>query len=282
MATTPARVSAADQQPSDRTHGQRGSTPVFKVTSGLRRGGPIQRILACGTLLSAALALSSAPAAWAGGGVGVTITSLGHSAIVVRGGGATVLLNPFRAVGCAAGLAEPRLAADVILASSQLKDEGAAVASGRLLVKPGSYKVAGLKIEGIAAPHDRVGGKRFGFSTLWRWKQGGLDIAHLGGTTATLKPEDRVLLGRPDVLIIGVGGGAKVYTGQEAAAVVRELQPRRVIPVQYRNAGPSSSCDLGSIEPFLQAMAPAKVVRSGSSISLSPPLGEATVIEVLR
>lgn len=32
-----------------------------------------------------------------------------------------------------------------------------------------------------------------------------------------------MLLGRPDVLIIGVGGGAKVYDGTEAAAVVKEL-----------------------------------------------------------
>jgi L-ascorbate metabolism protein UlaG (beta-lactamase superfamily) len=257
------------------------------VSSPSKRGALIRSALlngalVKGALISGGLALSAAPPAWAGGGTGVTISSYGHSAIVVRGGGATVLLNPFLAVGCAAGLAEPRIAADVILASSQLKDEGAPVARGRLLVKPGSYRVAGLKIEGIAAPHDRVGGKRFGLSTLWRWQQGGLDFAHLGGTTATLKPEDRVLLGRPDVLIIGVGGGAKVYTGEEAAAVVRELQPRRVIPVQYRNAAPSASCDLGSIEPFLKAMAPSKVVRSGNSLSLRPPLGEATVIEVLR
>ena len=299
MATPPACVSAADQQTSgaaehpsrlglpggDRPERPRQTTapvPTGRVSSPSKRGALICSALLNGALISGGLALSAAPPAWAGGGTGVTISSYGHSAIVVRGGGATVLLNPFLAVGCAAGLAEPRIAADVILASSQLKDEGAPVARGRLLVKPGSYRVAGLKIEGIAAPHDRVGGKRFGLSTLWRWQQGGLDFAHLGGTTATLKPEDRVLLGRPDVLIIGVGGGAKVYSGEEAAAVVRELQPRRVIPVQYRNAAPSASCDLGSIEPFLKAMAPAKVVRSGNSLSLRPPLGEATVIEVLR
>ncbi len=306
MATPPACVSAADQQTSsaadqqtssaadhpnslDRPGGDRperprqttAPVPTGRVSGRFKHGALICSALLNGALISGGLALSAAPPAWAGG-TGVTISSYGHSAIVVRGGGATVLLNPFRAVGCAAGLAEPRIAADVILASSQLKDEGAPVARGRLLVKPGSYRLAGLKIEGIAAPHDRVGGKRFGQSTLWRWQQGGLELAHLGGTTATLKPEDRVLLGRPDVLIIGVGGGAKVYTGEEAAAVVRELQPRRVIPVQYRNAAASASCDLGSIEPFLKAMAPAKVVRSGNSLSLMPPLGEATVIEVLR
>ena len=213
---------------------------------------------------------------------GVTITSYGHSALLIRGGGATVLVNPFQAVGCAAGLAEPRVSADVILASSRLRDEGAAVARGRMLVRPGSYRVAGLQIEGIGAPHDRVGGRRFGMATLWRWKQGGLDIVHLGGTAAPLKPEDRVLLGRPDVLILGVGGGAKVYSGAEAAEVVRELQPRRVIPVQFRNAPPSASCDVGPIEPFLQAVAPAKVVRSGASLSVVPPLGDQTVIQVMR
>ena len=229
--------------------------------------------------LTSSLALL--PAASAAGG-GVTITSYGHSALLISGGGARVLLNPFQAVGCAAGLAEPRVSADVILASSQLKDEGAPVASGRFLVKPGSYRVAGLAIEGIGAPHDRVGGKRFGLSTLWRWRQGGLDIVHLGGTAGAIAPEDRVLLGRPDVLIIGVGGGAKVYDGQEAAAVVRQLQARRVIPVQYRSGGPTSSCDLGSAQPFLDAMAGSTVRRVGSSLSVVPPVGDATVIEIMR
>ena len=237
--------------------------------------------LATTTALLTVLPTAMAPGRAQGGGV--TITSYGHSALLIQGGGARVLLNPFRAVGCAAGLAEPRVSADVILASSTLRDEGAAgVASGRMLVKPGSYRVAGLQIEGIAAPHDRVGGKRFGLSTLWRWKQGGLDFAHLGGTAGRISPSDKVLLGRPDVLIIGVGGGAKVYTGKEAAEVVRELQPRRVIPVQYRSAPPSEGCDVGSAEPFLQAMAGTTVRRSGRSLSLVPPLGDSMVIELMR
>jgi L-ascorbate metabolism protein UlaG (beta-lactamase superfamily) len=237
--------------------------------------------LATTTALLTLLPTATPPGRAQGGGV--TITSYGHSALLIQGGGARVLLNPFRAVGCAAGLAEPRVGADVILASSTLRDEGAAgVASGRMLVKPGSYRVAGLQIEGIAAPHDRVGGKRFGFSTLWRWKQGGLDFAHLGGTAGRISPSDKVLLGRPDVLIIGVGGGAKVYTGKEAAEVVRELQPRRVIPVQFRSAPPSEGCDVGSAEPFLQAMAGTTVRRSGRSLSLVPPLGDSMVIELMR
>lgn len=224
--------------------------------------------------------LSIAAPAWAG--TGVTITSYGHGALLIQGGGATVLVNPFRAVACAAGLAEPRVQADVVLASSLLADEGAAVARGRLLVKPGSYRVAGLKIEGISAPHDRVGGRRFGMATLWRWQQGGLAIAHLGGAAGSLSPEDRVLLGRPDLLIIGVGGGAKIYDGREAAAVVRELQPRRVIPVHYVTGKPPKDCDQGSVQPFLQAMAGTAVTRSGPGLSLPGKLTDTTQILLMR
>jgi len=233
-------------------------------------------------LALALLTATAGPQAAQAGG-GVSITSLGHSALLIEGGGARVLLNPFRAVGCAAGLAEPRVSADVILASSRLKDEGAAVASGRLLSKPGSYKVAGLQIEGIGVPHDRMDGRRFGQSTVWRWRQGGLDFAHLGGTAGAISPADKVLLGRPDVLVIGVGGGAKVYTGPEAAAVVRELNPRRVIPVQFVRGGSApAGCDQGGLQPFLEALSNPTVRQAGASLSLTPPLPDTTVIEVMR
>jgi len=237
------------------------------------------RSLAAVGCLALTLPATALPAA---ANTGVTITSYGHSALLIQGGGASVLINPFRAVGCATGLAEPRVSANVILASSRLLDEGDAVAPGTMLSAPGSYRIAGLRIEGIAVPHDRFGGRRFGNATLWRWKQGGLEFAHLGGTAAPLSAEDRVLVGKPDVLILGVGGGAKVYDGVEAAAVVRELAPRRVIPVQYVSGKTPKNCDQSGVQPFLQAMAGTPVKRVGTVLSLPAKLGEGTQIEVMR
>ncbi|MGB1196098.1 MAG: MBL fold metallo-hydrolase [Synechococcus sp.] len=240
-----------------------------------RSAGRMASALAATALLST-LAIPAVRAA------GVTITSYGHSALLINGGGRSVLVNPFKAVGCAKGLREPRVNATVTLASSELPDEGARIGGGTYLVKPGSYRVGGLNLEGFAAPHDRVGGRRFGNATIWRWQQGGLSFAHLGGSAAPLSGEDKVLLGRPDVLIIGVGGGGKVYDGKEAAEVVRQLNPRRVIPVQYVSGDAPQGCDQGGVQPFLDAMGGTEVRRVGTTLSLPGTLGDNTVIDVMR
>ena len=202
---------------------------------------------------------------------GVRITSYGHSALLIQGGGKTVLINPFKAVGCASGLSEPKVSADVVLASSELLDEGARKTSkGIFLSKPGSYRLSGMSLEGFSSPHDRFGGRRYGLSTMWRWKQAGMTFAHLGGSVSPLSPEDKVLIGRPDVLIIAVGGGAKVYNAQEAANVVEVLKPKIVIPVQYQRQGKDQilSCDQKGVEPFLELMKDYKVRKVGNKYTL--------------
>jgi len=219
----------------------------------------------------------------ANAGGGVTISSYGQRALLIQGGGQSVLLNPYRAVGCAAGLPEPRVQAGVILASSELADEGArGVAAGRFLVNPGSYRLNGLKLEGFASPHDRLEGRRFGNATIWRWQQGGLNFAHVGATAGPIGPADRVLLGQPDVLIVGVGGGAKIFDASEAAELVQQLNPRQVIPVQYVIGDAPANCDQATVKPFLEAMAGTNVRDVGRSVQLPGALPDTTQITLMR
>ncbi len=193
------------------------------------------------------------------------IEHFGHSSFLIRGNRQSVLLNPFRSVGCASGLVEKNISADIILASSLLPDEGAKNSKGLFMVRPGSYRINDLTFEGFSSPHDRVGGRRFGMSTLWRWKQNGLTFAHLGGAASPLTMKERLLIGNPDILFIAVGGGAKVYNAQEAANVVEVLKPKIVIPVQYQQKGKNkiASCDQQGVEPFLEAMKDYKVMKVG-------------------
>ncbi len=217
-------------------------------------------------LAALGLLIISSPQVLAGG---VEITNFGHSSLLIKGAGRSILLNPFKAVGCATGLKEPKLKVDVILASSELADEGAKVAKGVFLVNPGSYRIRNMQIEGFTVPHDRLGGRRFGFGTIWQWEQAGLNFAHLGGVAAPLGVEEKILLGRPDVLVIAVGGGDKVYNYKEAAQIVRELNPRRVIPVQYSTKQSPLDCNLNGVKPFLDLMPEAKIIESGKISNLS-------------
>ena len=213
----------------------------------------------------------------------VNIISAGQRTLLIQGGGQSVLLNPYRAVGCAAGLPERRWEADVVLANSQLPDEGAKeVAMGRFLAIPGSYRINGLAIEGFTIPHDRLGGRRFGNSTVWRWKQAGLTFAHIGAAAGELSGEDIVLLSNPDVLIIGVGGGSKIYNGEEAAAIVKQLQPKRIIPIQYVNGTIPKNCDQSDIEPFLKAMGETNIEDSGQTLTLPEKLSNEILINLMR
>ncbi len=198
----------------------------------------------------------------------VQITSFGHGSLLVKGGGHSILLNPFKAVGCAEGLREPDVQADVILASSELPDEGNRNLKGIFMVQPGSYQIGKLTFEGFSAPHDRVGGRRYGLTTAWQWIQGGINFVHLGGSATPPRFQDKLLFGQPDVLVIAVGGGSKVYTGEEAAAVVKYLEPKIVIPVQYVRGSKSSSCDQTTITPFLNAMEGVEVKDVGKTFTV--------------
>ncbi|WGV28374.1 MBL fold metallo-hydrolase [Halotia branconii] len=218
---------------------------------------------------------------------GLSVQWLGHTCFLFTGGGAKILVNPFRAIGCTAGYRPPKVTADLVLISSQLLDEG--VVDGlpgnpKLVYAPGVYEFKDIKFQGIAIDHDRRGGKQFGTNTAWSWKQAGINILHLGGAAAPISIEQKILMGRPDVVFIPVGGSAKAYNAQEAKQVLEVLNPKLVIPTHYRTqAADAATCDISPLDDFLTLMQGITVRRSNSdTISISSgKLPESTVIQVL-
>jgi L-ascorbate metabolism protein UlaG (beta-lactamase superfamily) len=198
----------------------------------------------------------------------LSVQWLGHSCFVFTGGGTRILVNPFRSLGCTAKYRPPKVSADLVLISSQLLDEGAVEGlpgNPKLIYEPGVYEFKGIKFQGIAIDHDRKGGKQFGINTAWGWKQGGINILHLGGAAAPISIEQKILMGRPDVAFIPVGGGAKAYNPQEAKQAIQVLNPKLIIPTQYRTqAADTASCDISPLDDFLTLMEGVNVRRSNS------------------
>ncbi|WP_392435939.1 MBL fold metallo-hydrolase [Chlorogloeopsis fritschii PCC 9212] len=220
-------------------------------------------------------------------GGSLTVQWLGHTCFLFTGGGTKILVNPFRTVGCTAGYRAPKVAADLVLISSQLLDEGAVEnlpGNPKLIYEAGAYEFQGIKFQGIAINHDRKGGRQFGKNTAWQWNQSGINILHLGGAAAPISIEQKILIGRPDVAFVPVGGGPKAYNAQEAKQAIQVINPKLIIPTHYRTqAADASTCDISPLDDFLKLMDGMTVRRSNSdTITISSGnLPENGAIQVL-
>ena len=236
--------------------------------------------------MGATLALGSSAGVVRAQSGGVTVRALGHMSFLISGNGQRILVNPFKSIGCTAGYPAPTVNTDLVLISSQLLDEGAVdVVPGnpQLLYEAGAYDVKGTKFQGIATDHDRVGGRRFGTNVAWRWTQGGVTMLHLGGSAAPIGLEQKILMGSPDVVFVPVGGGPKAYTPEEAAAAIKVLNPKIVVPMQYKTSAAKGECELGDVDKFLSLMTGISVRRASGAIDVTKSsLPASMIIQVIN
>jgi L-ascorbate metabolism protein UlaG (beta-lactamase superfamily) len=103
------------------------------------------------------------------------------------------------------------------------------------VVRDGAYHRGDVTVTAIPSFHDSQAGALRGPNRIFLIEAGSLRIAHLGDLGQVLTPAQVQALGRVDVLLIPVGGYFTVGP-DEAAEVVRQLNPRLVIPMHYRTA----------------------------------------------
>ncbi|MEO1132394.1 MAG: MBL fold metallo-hydrolase [Cyanobacteria bacterium J06639_1] len=237
--------------------------------------------ITCG--LVGGLAASRAGRSWAQD-TGLTLTWLNHSCVLLQDGSRRILVNPFRPIGCTEGYPAPDVEADLVLLSSQLLDEGSLESvpgDPRVLFEPGDYDIDGLKFQGVRMDHDTNNGFRFGTNVAWRWSMGGVDLLHLGGAAAPITREQNILLARPDVMFVPVGGGPKNYDADGAIAAIESLSPKLVIPTMFRAAGAAASCTLEAVDAFLSRMGSTPVTQLDSTqLALSPSQFESDATRV--
>ena len=218
---------------------------------------------------------------------GLQIRWLGHMCFLFSGSGQRLLVNPFRALGCTAGYAVPNATADAVLISSRLFDEGGTLldltGDPDILAEPGVYDLPSVQLQAIETPREREDGRQFPPNLIWSWQQGGLNVVYLGGINSPIELEEQILLGRPDVLVVPVGGGPKAYNAEEAIAAMNVLRPRIVIPMQYRTAAADpEQCDLDELQRFLGLIPGVATRQAGSSVTLttaSLPGGDGMIVQ---
>ncbi len=196
----------------------------------------------------------------------------GQSAFELAGS-KTVLIDPFGDISAALA---PRgvsfnyppitgVEADLLLVTHEHGDHNgveAAVGEPQLIRSTaGTFETPVGPVVAVASEHDDAAGTKRGPNTLFRFELDGLAYVHLGDLgQVALRTEQRAALGSVDVLFVPVGDGPTIG-GERAAAVVRELAPRLVVPMHYRTPAIDF---LDPPDAFLDALG-APVVRLDAS-----------------
>lgn len=120
----------------------------------------------------------------------------------------------------------------------------------------------------VPSYHDDEKGEKRGHNIISVWEIDGLRIVHLGDLGCGLEEKQVEAIGRPDVLMIPVGG---YYTidAEGAHAIVEQLSPRIVLPMHFKTKILGDRIPISGVDEFLKGWE--KVTKAkGSVLSLTP------------
>jgi L-ascorbate metabolism protein UlaG (beta-lactamase superfamily) len=179
------------------------------------------------------------------------VTWLGHGCFRLRGRSAAVVTDPFPP---AIGLKLPKLDADLVTISHEHENHSytQVMRDAYEIRGPGEYEVAGVSVIGVPTFHDAQKGAMHGRNTVYLIEIDDVRVCHLGDLGHALDDAEAEAISSPDVLLVPVGGHTAINAAQ-AAEIVRQLEPRYVVPMHY--AIPGLKLELDPLDRFLKEMA---------------------------
>ncbi len=193
------------------------------------------------------------------------ISWLGHSCFRIRGVHATVITDPYSPdLGYSLGKPTAR----IVTVSHQHPGHSYVQGIGgepKLVAGPGEYEISGVLIIGMATFHDGEEGRKRGKNTAYLMEVDEVSVCHLGDLGHVLTTEQVAEIGNVDVLLLPVGGVSTINAPM-AAEVVRELEPKAVVPMHYKTE--ALKRELEPVDRFLKEMG-VKEVNSTPKLSFT-------------
>lgn len=125
---------------------------------------------------------------------------------------------------------------------------------GALLVEgPGEYETMNVAVKGVAAERmiDHDESKK---ATMYRIEMGDVVIAVIGHVASPLTEDQLEELGVIDIAIVPVGGSGYTLDAHQAVSVVRELNPKVVIPTHYEDKALKYEVPQMDLEAFIKEL----------------------------
>jgi len=193
------------------------------------------------------------------------ISWLGHSCFRIKGSHAIVITDPYSpSLGYSLGKPTAR----IVTVSHQ--HEGHSYVQGiggepKLITRPGEYEISGVLIIGIMTFHDAARGGKSGKNTVYLMEIDDIVVCHLGDLGHVLTIGQVEEMGNVDVLLLPVGGVSTINAPM-AAEVVRQLEPKVVVPMHYKTS--ALRWELEPVERFLKEIG-VKQVEPQPKLSLT-------------
>lgn len=176
------------------------------------------------------------------------IEYIGHSCFLMEtDAGTRIVTDPFDGIGWRM----PPVRAEYACCTHRHFDHGyvEGVQGCRAVVSSAGEHVCGdAKIVGIPSFHDDARGAKRGSNIIYRISADGATVCHMGDIGQ--KPTEELLaaIGRPEVLLIPVGG---TYTVDAAGALgyVRAICPKIVVPMHYKTE--DCNLDIAPVHGFV-------------------------------
>jgi L-ascorbate metabolism protein UlaG (beta-lactamase superfamily) len=179
------------------------------------------------------------------------------------------------------------------LKSIKVKDEvelltetrlGVENADAKLIIdSPGEYEVGDFTIRGVAAQRHIDTADQDKMATVYHVETSEVRVGVIGNIDAKLSEDQLEQIGIVDVLIIPVGGGGYTLDATSATTIVRQVEPKVVIPVHYADSSLSYEVPQDTLETFVKELgAPVETLpklKFKTSAAIPPVL---TVYELTR
>ena len=179
------------------------------------------------------------------------ITWLGYSCFRLKGSQSTVITDPCPPeLGYSLG----KQSARIVTVSHQHPGHSYVQGIGeepKIIASPGEYEIGNTLVIGMPTFHDKEGGRVLGKNTVFVVEMDDLTICHLGDLGHPLTAQQVEEAGHIDLLLVPVGG-VSALNGSGAAEVVRQLEPKVVVPMHYRT--PALKKELEPVDRFLKEM----------------------------
>lgn len=145
---------------------------------------------------------------------------------------------------------------------------------------PGEYEVGEFSIRGARAIRHIDTEADEPISTLYRIEVGDVRIGVIGNVADKLSEDQLEDLGVLDILILPVGGGGYTLDATAAATIVRQVDPKMVIPVHYADDALKYEVPQDTLETFTKELA-APVEPAGAKFKVKTSASIPQVLTVV-